>query len=156
MNSIIAKYKKSFPSISASWDVSDDCLNFTDIDRQILSSGVSVLTCSLGNLFAGIYKPNVYKANTLWNRDIHDINKIARVIAEWENGTALSPVFLVKHGELDMGLVADGKHRLTVSDRISVQEIPFMVQTANCAWVMKAIPTATLIRHIVVNGNNNN
>jgi hypothetical protein len=61
----------------------------------------------------------------------------------------LSPLFLVKHGTKDLGLVSDGKHRLTVSRAIGALQVPFMVGSADKGWVEKAFPGAILISHEV-------
>ncbi|MDV6343024.1 hypothetical protein [Nitrosomonas sp. Is37] len=58
------------------------------------------------------------------------------------NNTALSPIFLVKHLNCDLGLVADGKHRLTVSRVIGAGEVPFMVEVTNDSWASRAFPSA--------------
>ena len=98
----------------------------------------------MDELWTGLYKPDVYDADTLWADD-HDSAKIARVIDAWSKGTALSPIFLIKNTNDDRGLVADGKHRLTVSRAIGALEVPFMVQTTKSAWVSLAFPFASRV-----------
>ena len=98
----------------------------------------------MDELWAGLFKPSVYDADTLWSSD-HDSAKIAKVIDAWFKGTALSPIFLVKHGIYDQGLVADGKHRLTVSRTIEALEVPFMAQTSTAEWIARAFPKAICI-----------
>lgn len=141
---LVKKYKKQLPNMAPSWDTDLASISFNDICTSITSSGLSIYNCSMDELWAGLFDPSVYEAKTLW-KNIHDPGKIAGVIDAWVNGTALSPIFLVKHEVHDQGLVADGKHRLTVSRAIGAIEVPFMVETAKAAWVSRALPSAICI-----------
>lgn len=138
---LIRNYKKQLPNMAPSWDTDAASISFNDICTSITSSGLSIYRCKMDELWMGLFKPSVYEADTLWKKT-HNSGKIARVIDAWANGTALSPIYLVKHEDHDKGLVADGKHRLTVSRAISALEVPFMVETSKVAWVSKAFPSA--------------
>ena len=141
---LIRKYKNKMPAIVPKWDASPASISFNDIHQEILSSGLSIYNCQMGELWAGLHDPELFESNTLWS-NIHDQTKIAHVIDDWVQDTALSPIFLVKHGSLDKGLVSDGNHRLTVARAIGASEVPFMVETAKAAWVSRAFPTAVCI-----------
>jgi len=130
------------PDIGAHWDKTEVSIQFNDIRKDIVSAGLHIYSCSLEEMWSGLYKPSVYEANTLWSRS-HDSGKIAKVIDAWVQERALSPIFLVKHLKLDLGLVADGKHRLTVSHAIEASEVPFMVESTNESWVCRAFPSAS-------------
>jgi len=144
VEALIKKYRKTMPQITAQWDTSATAVNYNDIDLESLKDGVSIYLCSMTDLWQGIYDPAIYDSNTLWSR-VHDRSKIAKVIEAWESGQALSSIFLVKHGSKDLALVADGKHRLTVSRAIQAIEMPFMVLGDGPAWVSKAFPGAKRI-----------
>ncbi|EHL24808.1 hypothetical protein KYG_00802 [Acidovorax sp. NO-1] len=142
---LIRKYRNKMPAIVPKWDASPASISFNDIHQEIVSSGLSIYNCQMGELWAGLDRPEFYESNTLWSNNIHVRSKIAGVIDAWAQGTALSPIFLVKHGSLDKGLVSDGNHRLTVARAIGASEVPFMVETAKEAWVSRAFPTAVCI-----------
>jgi hypothetical protein len=138
---LVSRYKSNMPVIRAQWETTERSIQFNEIDEKIVSEGLSIYACSCEALWSGIYEPEIYDTNTLWS-ECHDARKIAKVIEAWAANVALSPIFLVKHGTLDLGLVADGKHRLTVSRAIRAIEVPFMVAKTAEAWVRTAIPTA--------------
>lgn len=140
---LILQYKKKTPDIESHWDVTPQSIAFNDINDKIASAGICIYECDSDALWSGLYEPGIYEAHTLW-KEVHDKRKIAKVIEAWSLKTALSPVFLVKHGALDLGLVADGKHRLTVARAIGATQIPFMAAKGS-AWVDHAIPSARLI-----------
>lgn len=144
MDELASRYKKEMPEIVAKWDTSPASASFNDINEGIAASGLSIYVCTMEEFWAGLYEPSIYEANTLWKK-VHDSAKIARVIDAWFKGESLSPIFLVKHLDLDQGLVADGKHRLTVSRAIHVSNVPFMVEATNAAWVSRAFPSALCI-----------
>jgi hypothetical protein len=144
VDALVSRFKKNMPAIEARWDTTERSIQFNDINEEIVSAGLNIYTCSGKALWAGIFEPAIYDANTLWSRK-HDASKIAKVIDAWEAEMPLSPIFLVKHGALDLGLVADGKHRLTVSRAIGAKETPFMVEKTAEAWVGTAIPSAIRI-----------
>lgn len=147
VEALILKYEADFPIISGFWDTSEASIPFNDIDQKFVDKGLSIYTCDAAELWEGLYEPEIYDADTLWNGDLHDKRKIAKVIDAWNQRQALSPIFLVKHGgEHNLGLVADGKHRLTVSRAIESDVIPFMVQTENSDWVKLAFPNAIVVR----------
>ena len=50
----------------------------------------------------------------------------------------LSPLFLVKRGAKNMGLVGNGKYRLMVSRVINALDVPFMVGSEGNEWVQEA------------------
>ena len=139
LEALAARYRAELPNIQAQWDLRPEAVRFNDISEEILAGGMSVYRCSMNDLWGGIYNPSVYEANTIW-RPLHTEGKIIRVIEAWEMGVSLSPLFLVKHGTLDLGLVADGKHRLTVCRAIGALEVPFMVGSVDAEWVERAIP----------------
>lgn len=144
LRKLVAKYKKEMPHIVAMWDTSPASIKFNDINESITSYGLCIYSCKLEDLWAGLYKPSVYEASTLWTL-AHDSTKIAKVINAWVNETPLSPIFLVRHLNMDQGLVADGKHRLTVSRAIGATEVPFMTEAKDDLWVMIAFPSAIRI-----------
>lgn len=144
VEALVKKYRKTMPQITAQWDTSATAVDQNDIHADCLKDGVSLYSCSMDELWSGIYEPAIYDANTLWSDD-HEPRKIAKVIEAWESGQALSSIFLVKHGSKDLALVADGKHRLTVSRAIQAIEMPFMVLGDGPAWVSKAFPGAKRI-----------
>jgi hypothetical protein len=144
MDALVKKYKMHTPCVIPVWDRSEQSINHNEICEPIIDSGLVLYTAPFDAVWAGIYDPSVYESDTLWS-DIHDSKKIARVIEHWSNGQALSPIFLVKHGSKNLGLVADGKHRLMVARYMGCDEIPFMVERANSEWVSIAIPSATKI-----------
>jgi hypothetical protein len=148
INELVARYQVDMPTISAMWDLSKDAVSFNDISEKILADGVSIYSCEMDSLWRGLFDPRIYDANTIWGRN-HSKHKIAKVIEAWENAMSLSPLFLVKHGTKDLGLVSDGKHRLTVSRAIGALQVPFMVGSADKGWVEKAFPGAILISHEV-------
>ncbi len=137
---LIQRYKQQMPAIETHWDTTAQSARFNDIDNAILSKGVTIYECDSEALWSGVFKPEVYEGSTLWDSS-HADHKIALIIEAWEQENALSPIFLVKHGAHNVGLVADGKHRLTVSRAIQAKRIPFMVEK-NSAWVGHAIPSA--------------
>jgi len=137
-------YKKSTPNVTPIWDATAKSIQFNDINHEILGAGIDIYTAPHQDVWSGIYKPEIYDKDTLW-QSVHDSGKIARVIDAWESGIALSPLFFVKHGSRDMALVADGKHRLTVARYMGCENIPFMVQSNKSAWVKSAIPSASKI-----------
>lgn len=144
VEALVGKYQQNMPQITAQWDRSASAVEHNDINSECLMDGVSLYSCSMADLWQGIYEPAIYDANTLWSDD-HEPRKIAKVIEAWESGQALSSIFLVKHGSKDLALVADGKHRLTVSRAIQAIEMPFMVLGDGPAWVSKAFPGAKRI-----------
>lgn len=144
LDELISTYKKEMPDIVPNWDVSLASISFNNINQNIVSSGLNIYCCSMEELWAGLYKPHIYEANTLW-KDFHDSAKIAKVIEAWSKCESLSPIFLVKHATIDKGLVADGKHRLTVSRAIYATKVPFMVEATNATWVSRAFPAAILV-----------
>lgn len=145
MEKLIARYKEDFPKITALWDTSVNALKFNDINESIISSGITILEAPFADVWNGIYEPDIYAGCTLWDSASHDSEKIARVIESWELGTQLSPIFFVKHLTKEIGLVADGKHRLTVSHHLGIKTLPFMVETTALSWVSHAIPSAKKI-----------
>ena len=142
---LIRKYRKKMPDIAPQWDATPASTPFNDIPEEIVSSGLSIYNCQMGELWAGLHERELFESNTLWSNNIHVRSKIAQVIDYWVQDTALSPIYLMKHGVLDQGLVVDGNHRLTVARAIGASEVPLMVETAKAAWVSRAFPTAVCI-----------
>jgi hypothetical protein len=144
---LVKKYKKSMPEVSPKWDCSASSVSFNGICDLIVASGITIFEAPFVDVWGGIYKPDIYAGKTMWDSKLHDSDKIAKVIEAWELGADLSPIFLVRHLTKDIGLVADGKHRLTVSHylRQSCGTLPFMVETDKSSWVKIAIPSATQI-----------
>ena len=143
---LAARYRADLPKIQAQWDLTPGAERHNDIDKTVLAHGMSIYRCCMDDLWRGIYHPNCYDANTIW-KPLHAEHKIIRIIEAWETGVTLSPLFLVKHAKLDLALVSDGKHRLTVCRAISALEVPFMVDSTDKKWVEKAIPGASQITY---------
>ncbi|WP_304182768.1 hypothetical protein [Pseudoalteromonas prydzensis] len=144
MDELVLAYKSSTPKVNPIWDISSNSINFNDISKEILDSGMEIYTASYDEVWAGIFEPSIYDKDTLW-KNVHDSRKIARAIKAWEEKKALSPLFFVKHGSKDLALVADGKHRLTVARYMGCNNIPFMIQSSASSWLKKAIPSAIKI-----------
>ena len=146
IDELVEHYKRDMPDITPIWDLSEFAISFNDIDKAITDSGVCMYEAPFHDVWNGIYEPDIYSGKTLWNPDLHDNDKIAKVIEAWEKEIPLSPIFLIKHGTLGCGLVADGKHRLTVSHYLEYsQKLPFFVQISSSSWVKNAIPSAKKI-----------
>jgi len=141
MVSLVQKYRKHTPQVTPLWDRTEASVQHNDIDQSIVRSGLTIFTADAQAVWAGLWEPSIYDADTLW-KNLHDKDKIARVIEAWEARNTLSPIFLIKHGGENLGLVADGKHRLTVARFMGSAELPFMLQTSDSDWVRIAIPTA--------------
>jgi hypothetical protein len=138
LKDLICKYKAQMPEIEAVWDQTVGSIKFNDIEA---SEPVHVYCVAMAELWSGIYKPDVYDAETLWS-DNHDSRKIVKVIESWENKIPLSPIYLVRHGTKSLALVADGKHRLTVARSIHADDMCFMVLARESGWVVEAFPNA--------------
>lgn len=145
---LVRRYKKKMPQITPKWDTTPESIDFNDINDRILASGLSIYSCTMDALWAGLYDPSIFEPQTMWT-ERHEPTKIARVINAWENNMQLSPIFLVKHGALDQGLIGDGNHRLTVARYVGANEVPFMVETIKADWVSIAFPSATCIHSAV-------
>ena len=145
LDELVLRYKKEIPDIAPKWDISTASIFFNDINEDIITSGLNIYICKMEELWAGLYEPSIYEASSLWKKT-HDSTKIARIIDAWSKGQPLPPIFLVKHLSLDQGLVADGKHRLTVSRAIHSSEVPFMVKATNAEWVSNTFPCALCIQ----------
>ncbi|WP_028600848.1 hypothetical protein [Ottowia thiooxydans] len=141
---LVKEYKKNMPDIAPIWDTTPESISFTDICTSITSSGVRIYSCKIDELWAGLNDPAIFEAGTLWGK-LHDPRKIAGVIEAWSKGKALSPIFLLKHEVLEKWLVADGRHRLTVSRASRASEVMFMVESANATWVSRTFPSAVCI-----------
>jgi hypothetical protein len=144
LDELVSRYRAGMPEIRAKWDLSYDAVKFNDVSEIILEGGISIYSCKMADLWSGLHDPSMYDAETIWGRH-HIKHKIAKVIEAWEMSVPLSPLFLVKHGAKNLGLVSDGKHRLTVSRAINALEVPFMVGSAGNGWVEEAFPGATRI-----------
>lgn len=143
-NELVMTYMSNTPQVQPRWDTSPQSVSFNDIDDSIVEQGVDIYCAPFEHVWNGIYEPGIYDKNTLWE-DVHDPRKIAKIIDAWKHGTALSPMFLVKHGSRAMALVADGKHRLTVARYMGSESIPFMVSSYSSDWLQTAIPSAKRI-----------
>lgn len=145
ISQLVKRYKKQTPKVNPFWDVTKNSIEYNDINDSIIDAGLEIYIAPFGDVWAGIYEPGIYDCDTLWKSNVHNPQKIAKVIYAWGEGQLLSPIFLVKHESQSMALVADGKHRLTVARYMGCECIPFMVQ-ANCnEWVLIAIPSAKKI-----------
>lgn len=144
VEALVEKYQQNMPQITAQWDTSVTAVDHNDIHADYLKDGVSLYSCSMDELWSGIFEPAIYDANTLWSDD-HEPRKIAKVIEAWESGQILSPILLAKNLSKNLAEVPDGKHRLTVSRAIKTTEMPFMVLGDGPAWVSKAFPGAKRI-----------
>jgi len=144
IENLVKKYRALMPTIESHWDLTANAIQHNDIQPEVIDAGINIYTCSMTDFWQGIYEPSIYEGNTLWSNK-HDRRKIARVIESWEAGLKLSPVYLVKHLTKDFGLIADGKHRLTVARYIKATDFPFMVKTLDSGWVSKVFPAAKLI-----------
>lgn len=141
LDTLVKQFKQHTPHVQPIWDLTINSVAQNDICSEIVKSGLIILSAPFDDVWAGIYEPSIYDSDTLWHQ-CHDRNKIAMVIDHWARGDALSPIFLVKHGREDLGLVADGKHRLTVARYMGCNSLPFIVSIPNSQWVMQAIPSA--------------
>jgi hypothetical protein len=144
IDALVEKYKNQFPNINACWDTSIQSIGHNNIREDIVLGGMAIFDCDMNTLWNGLYDPSIYAGSTIWSKE-HDSDKIARVIENWEKSVPLSPIFLVNHETYRKGLVADGKHRLTVSHAISATDMPFMVSVKDVAWAKKCFPSATII-----------
>ncbi|EOY4911322.1 hypothetical protein J4H56_18240 [Vibrio alginolyticus] len=146
---LVKAYKNKDVIVSPTWDTSANCLAFNDISQELIQAGIYLYEAPISEVFAGIYEPSIYEGHTLWH-DLHCNTKIAKVIDNWVNGCPLSPPFFVKHLGLDLALVADGKHRLTVSHAMlsSNTIIPFLVPANAVNWITQAMPNATFVKQI--------
>jgi len=142
MNALVKKYKKQTPTVTPIWDLSESSIAHNNICTETIESGLILFIAPFADVWSGIYEPSIYDRETLWKK-IHDNTKIARIIEHWNNNQKLSPIFLVKHGRKELGLVADGKHRLTVARYMDCDYMPFMVPSSDSGWVSVAIPSAT-------------
>lgn len=147
LRGLVERYKSNIPKIAPVWDITDDAVQFNDICGE--GSAFNLYEDSMANLWNGIFQPQVYEANTIWSDD-HDSKKIAQVLDCWENQMPLSPIFLVRHGTKDLALVADGKHRLTVSRVLKSTIMYFIVKDDQSSWVASAFPHASFIRKICI------
>lgn len=138
---LLDQLQTNTPMVRPIWDKSPASVQFNHINPDILKDGLLLYSASLEDVWKRLYKPNIYDADTLWT-DIHCKRKIALVISAWESKKPLSPPFFVKHGSESLGLVADGKHRLTVARYMSAQELPFLIPKSESEWVRLAIPNA--------------
>ena len=144
MDHLIKKYKLQTPAVQPLWDTLRNSITHNDICLEIIRSGLILYTAPFIDVYNGIFEPAVYHRNTLW-KTLHDSDKIVRVIQHWEQMEALSPVFLVKHGNQNLGLISDGKHRFTTAGYMNCDMIPFMVPSSDNKWVKIAIPSAVQI-----------
>ena len=146
---LLKKHKNNFPNdISPIWDLSPYSINHNNFKQSLIDSGLSIYVAKFSDFWSGLVNPNAYSKDTLWDNNSHNDWKIAQVIEHWENKEKLSPIYLVKHGSKNLAVVADGKHRLTVSHYCldgSNESFPFLVETDNCEWLHQAIPTAKKI-----------
>jgi hypothetical protein len=144
LDDLVKKYKKQIPNITACWDKSIRSIDANDIDSKILSGGMAIFDCDMKTLWSGLYQPSIYEGSTIWD-DVHNSSNIAKVIENWGKNVPLSPIFLIPHPIFQNGLVADGKHRLTVSRAISATDTPFMVSFKDVAWAKECFPGASII-----------
>jgi hypothetical protein len=143
------RYRNEMPIIQVNWDLTPGSVRHNNIDSSIISNGITIYNCSNDALWDGLFEPSPYGGDTIWSKKHgHSEWKIARVIEAWERGQSLSPLFLMGHQRLRLGLVCDGKHRLTVSRAINAENVPFMVSSLDRAWVETAIPGAVQICQI--------
>ncbi len=141
LDKLVRIYRKETPQVNPLWDTTVD---FNDINSSIIESGIEIYTAPFKDVWEGIYKPEIYDKDTLWD-NIHDKRKVAKIIELWGAKKSLSPLFFVKHGKLSKALVADGKHRFTVARYMDCKKIPFMVQSNTSNWLLDAIPSAKKI-----------
>lgn len=140
---LIERLKADTPHVQPMWDKSPGSVQFNDINEDFLAEGIVLYSAGMTDVWNGLFRPSIYDANTLWS-ELHCNRKIARVIRCWQSSRSLSPMFLVKHGAENLGLVADGKHRLTVARYMTCNELPFMVPKSQVAWVKSAMPNAVV------------
>ena len=96
VDALVAKYRKNLPEITAQWDTSAHAVDHNDIHADCLKVGFSLYSCSMADLWQGIFEPAIYDENCLLSDD-HEPRKIAKVIDAWASGQALNPIFLAKH-----------------------------------------------------------
>lgn len=137
---LLMSYKRKTPRVEPLWCCSPTEKNYMDVSEDILECGVAIYKSPLQNLWDALQDPIVYERETLW-RSIHDSEKIARIIIQWEMKIKLSPPFLQfnKYGKL---LVLDGKHRLTVARYMAPDDIFFAVGAGDEENISKVIPAA--------------
>lgn len=140
---LIERLQAHTPHVQPLWDKSPGSVRFNDVNDDLLAEGMVLYVAGMTDVWNGLFKPSIYDANTLWG-DLHCSRKIALVINSWETGQPLSPIVLVKHGTENLGLVADGKHRLTVARYMACNELPFMVPKSQSSWVQDAVPNAVV------------
>ena len=147
---LIKGFRSNTPLVCPLWDKSKAAVEINDISDEIKTAGLLLYSAPFVDVWQGLYEPFVYDGDTLWNSS-HDNRKVARVIEAWQNKRPLSPPFFVKHPIKPMGLIADGKHRLTVAKYMAELEpvyftaaLPFWVKNDEVEWVTKSIPKAIL------------
>ncbi|CAD5264508.1 MULTISPECIES: hypothetical protein [Halomonadaceae] len=141
IDELVKTYKENTPLVLPLWDETKRSIEFNNINSSIVEAGIDIYTAPFTDLWNGIYQPDIYDKETLWEC-VHDERKIAKVIKAWSCRIPLSPIFLVKHGLCSKGVVADGKHRLTVARYMGCESIPFMVSSSSSDWLEIAIPSA--------------
>lgn len=145
INDLIDLYKSKTPTVIPRWDLTEDAMKHINICNKLFSSGLALYKASINDIWCYINDASLFEGNTLWSNR-HDNAKIANVIYFWENSKELTPIFLMKHLTRDLLLVADGKHRLTVTRYMNSVDVYFYLELKNCKWLSDLIPTINRIR----------
>ncbi|MCR8961174.1 hypothetical protein M0765_026620 [Variovorax sp. S2] len=145
LDQLVKKYRRHTPQVNPTWDCSVESIAMCDIDASWIDSGVAVFRAPFCDVWNLLYEPAVYDGSTLWNKEDHTLDKIVRVIQHWERSEGLAPMLLSVRASSRLGLVIDGKHRLTVAHRMTCAEIPFMVPLKESDWILRALPSVTSV-----------
>ncbi len=139
---LIKRFKLKLPNTSPVWDRSSAAVHFNDIGSPYIQAGLAIYDVTMQDLWQGLYEPCIYEKDTIWSKEAHDIRKIALVLEAWEANRALSPIFLIRMKPNNLALVADGKHRLTVSRALQAESMVVMVSLNDEAWLGQLMPSA--------------
>lgn len=138
-----------------SWDLQTASIKNSDYVDYGWTEPLVLLQAPFTAVYNAIYKPNgIYSSDVLWSH--HDIDKINRIIEEWNTGKQLCPILFVLSGHQDVTqkglLLLSGNHRLSVLRAFYEQqnvdfELPFLMKESESNWIVRKIG-ATIIRVI--------
>ena len=155
---LLNKIKQKFRHKKPKWDLSDSGIQnpkytssaYTSFKSLDLWEAQLKDICKLIHNFEEIY------GNRSWYRKAndpyyaHDIDKILKVINNWDKRIGLTPPVFMHNGFNDL-LIYDGRHRFSTcvlfyKDRRRV--IPFLIDSRQYAWVKKNMPSCKFRRTI--------
>lgn len=139
-----ARYMTELPDIQAVWDFTTEAAEHNDPNYQTKSYEYILYKADFSEVWDLIYRNDAWESDTLWRAGpppSHDTTKIIRVIHNWENGVALSPIIFLLHQGLLRPL--DGNHRLTVARAINASDIYFYIAASDSEWVSSEILSAS-------------